>query len=104
MDVGPLVVGLVRAAVYHNVLPAAISEAWLEGGCQVSGSSCTNAWAGINELPLPFTRLKARTRKPLTRPSVPLKRKLIVFVPTVTSPAGRFIVIFSVLNPPPIPP
>jgi hypothetical protein len=33
-----------------------------------------------------------------------LNRKLIVFVPDLTEPAGRFMVIVKVLNPPPMPP
>src|ERR1700722_2392803 len=47
---------------------------------------------------------KASTRNPLTLPSVWLKRKVMVFPPAWTTPAGRFMVILKVANPPPIPP
>ena len=58
----------------------------------------------MRELPPAVWMLKASTRNPLTRPSVWLKRKVIVLFPIATSPAGKFIFIANVWNPPPIPP
>src|SRR5271157_1352063 len=81
-----------------------MSDALLDGGCQVFGSSYTKVDVGISLVPSEARTLKASTRNPLTLPSVWLKRKLTVFAPVWTTPAGRFMVIFRVLNPPPIPP
>src|SRR5260221_11893919 len=96
--------GVVRLAVNHSVLPALMSEASEEGASQVLGSSAAKLEPLNKPVPSGATKLKSKTRKPLVTPSVPLKRKLIVFVPATTVPAGRFIVNFNVENPPPIPP
>src|SRR5580698_6373978 len=100
----PVVRGVVSAAVRHSVCPAAMSEGLVDGGCQVSGLSATNVEAGMSAVPAAVRTLKASTRKPLTLPSVWLKRKLTVFAPARMVPAGRFMVILNVLNPPPMPP
>src|ERR1700722_10433098 len=102
--VAPDADGVVRAAVFQSVLPAAMSEAADEGGCQVFGSSQTNVEAGINPAPPTDCTLRAKTRYPLTLPSVPLNRKVTVFVPAMMVPAGKFMVIWIVWNPPPMPP
>src|ERR1700733_3943997 len=81
-----------------------MSEALVDGGCHVLGSSSTNAEAAMSGAFSAFRTSNASTRNPLTLPSVWLKRNLIVFAPDLIVPLGRFMIIVKVLNPPPMPP
>jgi len=70
----------------------------------VFGSVWVNVLCGISWFPFASKMFSARTRKPLTVPSVALNWKVIVLVPVVIELAGRFMVIGKVWNPPPMPP
>jgi hypothetical protein len=59
--------------------------------------------AGMSRLP-EARIFMASTRNPLDTPSVPLKRKVIVFCPAWTEPEGNFMVSVRVEKPPPRPP
>ena len=69
----------------------------------MSGSSLTNVASGIKAVPLDFT-LKAKTRNPLTAPSVPLKRKRNGVGSSHHSAGGQSHRHLQCRNPPPMPP
>src|SRR5580658_2827164 len=91
-------------APYQSDFPAERSVGSCSGGVQVLGSSCEKAAAGNAMAPSVVTKLKARTRNPLERPSERLNRKRTALAPAVTAPDGRGRVSLSVAKPPPIPP